>query len=99
LFGLLSRLVLSLGDLASGSQLPWLPVADGLARRDLDAREVLVRQEGPPLVFQADNGSAFLASELGDLLAAWRVGHLFSPPRAPRYNGACAAGIYTPPTT
>jgi hypothetical protein len=44
-------------------------------------------------VVKTDNGSAFVASEFEALLAARGVWQLFSPPRMPRYNGSCAAGI------
>jgi transposase InsO family protein len=44
-------------------------------------------------VLKSDNGSAFLAEEFGALLAGGGVEQLFSPPRTPRYNGSCEAGI------
>jgi len=37
--------------------------------------------------------SAFLRGVASALLARWRVWALFSPPRLPRYNGSCEAGI------
>lgn len=57
------------------------------------ALEALFRQYGAPLVLKSDNGSAFLAGQCTALLAAWGVWQLFSPPRMPRYNGSCEAGI------
>jgi hypothetical protein len=39
-----------------------------------------------------DNGSPFVCAEFLDLLDAWRVIPLLSPPRTPRYNGAAEAG-------
>jgi transposase InsO family protein len=85
--------LLAVRDLAGGAQLLWLPVADESARTARDALEALFRQHGPPLVLKSDNGSAFVAGEVGALLTAWGVEPLFSPPRTPRYNGSCEAGI------
>jgi hypothetical protein len=45
------------------------------------------------LALKSDNGSAFLAGGAAALLAGWGVWPLFSPPRWPRYNGSCEAGI------
>jgi hypothetical protein len=44
-------------------------------------------------VLKSDNGSAFIAAEFEALLTNWGVEQLFSPPRLPRYNGGCDAGI------
>ena len=44
-------------------------------------------------MLKSDNGSAFIAAEVEAVLARWGVGQLFSPPRMPRYNGSCEAGI------
>src|SRR5262249_9443921 len=48
---------------------------------------------GPPLVLKCDNGSAFTAGAVQDLLAAHGVACLVSPPYWPRYNGSVEAGI------
>jgi hypothetical protein len=85
--------LLAVRDLASGVQLLWLPVADESAGVARDSLEALFREHGAPLVLKSDNGSAFLAGEFGALLAAWGVLPLRSPPRTPRYNGSCEAGI------
>jgi transposase InsO family protein len=85
--------LLAVRDLASGCQLAWLPVPDETAATAAAALEGLFREHGAPLVLKSDNGSAFLAGEFGVLLAGWGVWQLFSPPRTPRYNGACEAGI------
>jgi transposase InsO family protein len=85
--------LLAVRDLASGQQLLWLPVADESSQTARDALESLFRQYGAPLVLKSDNGSAFTAEEVGELLDRWQVGHLFSPLRMPRYNGSCEAGI------
>jgi transposase InsO family protein len=85
--------LLAVRDLASGAQLLWLPVADESARTARDALEALFGEHGPPLVLKCDNGSAFIAGEFGQMLSARGVWQLFSPPRMPRYNGSCEAGI------
>jgi transposase InsO family protein len=85
--------MLAVRDLPSGCQLLWLPVLDESAAGAAAALEGLFRAHGAPLVLKSDNGSAFLAGEFGALLARWGVWQLFSPPRMPRYNGSCEAGI------
>jgi transposase InsO family protein len=80
-------------DLASGCQLLWLPVPDESAATAAAALTALFRQHGPPLVLKSDNGSAFSAADVATVLTAWEVEQLFSPPRLPRYNGSCEAGI------
>jgi transposase InsO family protein len=90
--GIYHRL-LAVRDLASGCQLLWLPVLDETAPTAGAALEWLFRAWGAPLVLKSDNGSAFIASEVEALLVQWGVGQLFSPPRMPRYNGSCEAGI------
>jgi transposase InsO family protein len=90
--GAFARL-LAVRDLASGYQLLWLPVPDESSAAAAAALASLFRQHGPPLVLKSDNGSAFLSGEVEALLAGWGVWPLFSPPRTPRYNGACEAGI------
>jgi transposase InsO family protein len=84
---------LAVRDLASGAQLLWLPVADESSGTAVAALLALFREHGAPLVVKSDNGSAFLADDFAALLAAWNVRQLFSPPRLPRYNGSCEAGI------
>jgi transposase InsO family protein len=85
--------LLAVRDLASGAQLLWLPVADESARMARDALAALFAQQGAPLVLKSDNGAGFLAGQVGELLAAWQVWPLRSPPRMPRYNGSCEAGV------
>jgi len=80
-------------DLASGRNLLALPAESASAAVLLDALEALIARYGAPLVFKSDNGSAFIASEVGELLARYGVLHLLSPPRTPRYNGSVEAGI------
>lgn len=85
--------LLAVRDLASGYQLLWLPTTDESALTAVAALEGLFHEHGAPLVLKSDNGSAFLATELDELLRRWQVWQLFSPPRMPRYNGSCEAGI------
>jgi transposase InsO family protein len=84
---------LAVRDLASGMQLAWLPVLDETAETTAAVLQLLFAWHGAPLVLKSDNGSAFISQLLYDLLAAWEVVPLFSPPRMPEYNGACEAGI------
>jgi transposase InsO family protein len=85
--------LLAVRDLASGAQLLWLPVADESAETAVAALLALFREHAAPLVLKSDNGSAFISTEFAALLAEWGVWPLFSPPRLPRYNGSCEAGI------
>jgi hypothetical protein len=85
--------LLAARDLASGQQLLWLPVADESAETAAAALEGLFRAEGAPLVLKSDNGAAFRAEAYAAVLRRWGVWPLPSPPRMPRYNGACEAGI------
>jgi transposase InsO family protein len=85
--------LLAVRDQASGYQLAWLPTADESADTAAAALAALFREHGAPLVLKSDNGSAFISGAAEALLAAWGVVPLFSPPRTPRYNGACEAGI------
>ena len=87
------RRLLAVRDLASGYQLLWLPVVDEAAATAMAGLEALFRQYGAPLVLKSDNGSAFIAAEFEALLERWAVWQLYSPPRTPRYNGSCEAGI------
>jgi putative transposase len=85
--------VLAVRDLSSSQQLLWLPVADATAATVVAALGTLFAQYGPPLVLKSDNGSAFGAAAVQELLHERRVKNLFSPPYMPRYNGAIEAGI------
>src|SRR5262249_37544808 len=53
----------------------------------------LFATHGAPLVLKCDNGSPFGGEAVQDLLHAWHVEPLFSPPYTPRYNGSIEAGI------
>jgi transposase InsO family protein len=85
--------LMAVRDLASGWQLLWLPVRDATAGTVIEQLTGLFTIHGAPLVLKSDNGSAFGATGVQDLLMRWRVRSLFSPPRRPSYNGAIEAGI------
>lgn len=85
--------LLAVRDLASGCQLAWLPVHDENATTAIAGLVSLFNEHGAPLVLKSDNGSAFITDQFAQFLEGWLVSHLFSPPRTPRYNGSCEAGI------
>jgi putative transposase len=85
--------LLAVRDLASGMQLLWLPVAEATAATTAAALLALFILYGAPLVLKLDNGAPFVAEALRELLAAWQVQPLYSPPGCPPYNGAIEAGI------
>ena len=86
-------LILAVRDLASGELLLSLPTPDKSDGTVRDALLALFIEHGAPLVLKSDNASSFKASEVGDLLDEWGILRLLSPPRLPKYNGACEAGI------
>jgi transposase InsO family protein len=79
-------------DLASSYQLLAQPASEATARVAADALEFLLRSCGPPLVLKSDNGGCFTAPPVRDLLAAWGIVPLTSPPYCPQYNGGVEAG-------
>jgi transposase InsO family protein len=85
--------VLAVRDLASGMQLAWLPVPDETADTTAAVLRLLFAWHGAPLVLKSDNGSPFISHRFYELLDEWQVVPLFSPPKMPKYNGACEAGI------
>ena len=85
--------VLAGRDLPSGNQLAALPVPRECGRASADAMEELFKKHGPPLVVKTDNGSPLACEEVEKVLERYGVFPLLSPPRYPRYNGACEAGI------
>lgn len=86
------RYLLFVRDLATGCQLLALPCHAQDAAAVRAALSALIEREGAPLVLKADNGGAFVAAVVGDLLVANDVLLLRSPPYTPSYNGACEAG-------
>jgi transposase InsO family protein len=87
----LYRYVLNIRDLASGTELAWLPMEDETAALADYALEALFYQYGPPLALKSDNGSPFVAEVTLQLLKRWDVVPLFSPPHVPEYNGSLEA--------
>jgi transposase InsO family protein len=85
--------LLAVRDLATGRQLLWQPAEAATAEVARDALATLFAEHGAPLVLKRDNGSAFIAGVTEELLEAYGVVGLFSPPYWPRYNGAVEAGI------
>lgn len=79
-------------DLASHCQLGWWPAPDESAKTAVAFFTELFCRYGPPLVLKCDNGSAFIAEALRDLLERWAIENLLSPARMPEYNGSCEAG-------
>lgn len=86
-------LILVVRDLASGALLLALPVPEATCPAVAAALEALFTQHGAPLLLKTDNGSNLVGFDVQRLLGAWSVVLLRSPPRTPRYNGACEAGI------
>ena len=43
------------------------------------------------MVLKNDNGSALIARDPGDVLAAWGILHLRNPGANPQYAGSCEA--------
>lgn len=80
--------LLAIRDLASHCQLAWRPVRGETAEDVLPVLQELFAAHGPPLVLKNDNGSAFLASIVREMLSEAAVAQLFSPVRQPQYNGA-----------
>lgn len=85
--------VLVARDLASGMQLMALSTPACDARTVIDALAALFLEYGPPLLIKWDNGSAFIAEETREYVAANGALPLYSPPGLPSYNGSCEAGI------
>lgn len=86
------RYVLTVRDLASGCTLAAHAVTAPDAASTIHLLRALFAQHGPPLVLEADNGSAFTADATRDFLTAHDVTPLYSPAYTPTYNGACEAG-------
>jgi hypothetical protein len=85
--------LLAVRDLASGQQLLWQPLAQATAQEVEGALTSLFVEHGAPLVLKSDNGGAFCAEGVQELLRGSGVIPLFSPPYWPRYNGSIEAGI------
>ncbi len=64
-------------------QLAWQPVLDAGAETAIAILASPFWHHGPPLALKSDNGSAFIARDTGDLLAAWAILHRCDPSRDP----------------
>jgi transposase InsO family protein len=80
--------IFAVRDLASHRQLAWRGVTSTGAAEACEILEELFARHGPPLVMKSDNGSAFIAEVMQELLRRHRVTPLLSPKRRPQYNGA-----------
>jgi hypothetical protein len=80
-------------DLASGNQLWCQPLPEENSAHTIGVLMALFLWYGPPLVAKMDNGSPLAAGTVLGLLRTWSVLPLLSPPRTPKYNGSCEAGI------
>ena len=80
--------IFAVRDLASHRQLVWCGVQSAGAEEACDILEELFARHGPPLVMKSDNGPAFIAEVMQELLQRRRVTPLLSPKRRPQYNGA-----------
>jgi hypothetical protein len=80
--------IFAVRDLASHRQLAWRGVQSTEAAEACGILEELFVRHGPPLVLKSDQGSAFIAEVMQELLQGRRVTPLFSPKRRPQYNGA-----------
>lgn len=85
--------VLCARDLASGLQLAAHSVPSVGADHVIPLLSALFAEHGTPLVLKCDNGSGFIDHRTKTFLRERGVHVLFSPPKTPRYNGACEAGI------
>lgn len=80
-------------DLASGYQLLWWPLRQATAEATAALLAELFGLFGAPLVRKSDNGCAFGSGVVQELLAAWGVTSLFSPPGCPWDNGSIEAAL------
>ena len=76
------------GDLASRFRFELVAATMLPARAIADQLAALFARHGAPLVLKRDNGSNLAGGEVDELLAAYGVIALNSPPHYPRYNGA-----------
>lgn len=83
------RAILNVRDLASHQQLLWLAVEHEDAATVREALLSLFPIAGAPLVLKCDNGPAFRAAATKELLDAYSIFGLDSPPYCPSHNGAC----------
>jgi hypothetical protein len=75
-------------DLASRYRFDLLLAPDLPASRVIVHLQALLERFGAPLVIKRDNGSNLVHVDVDNLLEAYGVIGLTSPPRCPRYNGS-----------
>jgi transposase InsO family protein len=80
-------------DAASGYEPLAQPVQAADCEVASQALDALFREQGAPLVVKCDNGSAFRAAPVQQVLQDWNVFSLLSPPGVPQYNGTREARI------
>lgn len=80
--------IFAVRDLASHRQLAWCAVHSTGADEACRILQSLLETHGAPLILKSDQGSAFVAAAMRQLLQRWQVTPLFSPKRRPQYNGA-----------
>jgi len=85
--------LLAVRDLASGQQLCWLPLPQATGAAVAGTLGSLFAEHGPPLVLKSDNGSAFYAGVVQQVVEDAGVIGLYSPPARPQYNGGIEAAI------
>jgi transposase InsO family protein len=86
-------MLLAVRDLASGYQILWRPLVAATAPATAEALAFLFATHGAPLVLKHDNGGAFTAPPVAQVLHDFGVTPLVSPPYTPSYNGSIEAGI------
>lgn len=80
-------------DITTGFIITARPVVHADSDTTIAVLQDCFQRHEPPLVLKSDNGSHFTEFRVRLLLHHHRVSLLLSPPRTPRYNGACEAGI------
>lgn len=81
--------LLHVRDLGSGAVLAIVATTNERAADVLALLTRLIAIHGAPLVIKSDNGGAFRAHAVQELLAAHGVTYLPSPAYRPQYNGSC----------
>ena len=88
----LYKTILVIRELTSGMQLAALPFQGESARNTINTLRALFEQYSAPLVIKSDNGKTVAGKQVLEFLDRWKVWHLPSPVRMPKYNGSCEAG-------
>lgn len=85
--------ILVVKDLASGMTLAAMPMPGETAESTAVLLRSLFAAWGAPLILKSDNGGALTGTPVQQVLRAWQVTPLISPPYYPQFNGACEAGV------